>query len=147
MDHSQTDLPLHLFHHGENFKTYELMGAHPTIRDRKRGFVFRVWAPHASAVFVVGDFNAWGESHPMRRISDGGLFEGCVSADVFGEGSLYKFKLKTPHGDRFKADPYGTAMQTPPETATVYRDTAGHAWRDASWLAYRKKESKKPLFP
>ncbi len=131
----------YLFHQGTNYRAYDYLGVHRA----EDGYVFRVWAPHASAAFVVGDFNAWGETHPMRRISEGGIFEGCVSVDVFGEGSLYKFKLKTPHGDRFKADPYGRAMQKPPETASIYRDTAGYVWRDASWLAYRRRETKKPL--
>ena len=134
-------MALYLFHQGTNYRAYDYLGAHRA----QDGFVFRVWAPHATEAFVVGDFNAWGESHPMTRISDGGVFEGFVPSREFGEGSLYKFKLKTPHGDRFKADPYGTAMQKPPETATVYRDIEGYAWRDAAWLAYRKRESGKPL--
>ena len=68
----QTDLPLHLFHHGENFKTYELMGAHSAICNKKRGFVFRVWAPRAQSVSVVGEFNEWNpDSHVMERMIDG----------------------------------------------------------------------------
>ena len=65
----ETDLPLHLFHHGENFKTYELMGAHPATQNRKRGYVFRVWAPRAESVSVLGAFNNWDENaHVISRI-------------------------------------------------------------------------------
>ena len=72
----QTDFPLHLFHHGENFKTYELMGAHPATFNRKRGYVFRVWAPHAESVSIIGLFNNWDETtHVMQRMIDGETFE------------------------------------------------------------------------
>ena len=72
MSEIKTDFPLHLFHHGENFKTYELMGAHPAIHQRKRGFIFRVWAPRAKQVSIIGEFNNWDEnSHLMNRMIDG----------------------------------------------------------------------------
>ena len=48
------DYPLHLFHHGENFKTYELMGAHPATLNKQQGFLFRVWAPRATSVSIIG---------------------------------------------------------------------------------------------
>lgn len=63
-------MALYLFHQGTNYRAYDYLGAHRA----QDGFVFRVWAPHATEAFVVGDFNAWGESHPMTRISDGGVF-------------------------------------------------------------------------
>ena len=63
----QTDVPLHLFHHGENFKTYEFMGAHATTVKKKKGYVFRVWAPRAKSVSVIGSFNGWDmNAHPME---------------------------------------------------------------------------------
>ena len=72
----QTDVPLHLFHHGENFETYRLMGAHPAIYKRRRGFIFRVWAPRAKRVSIIGEFNNWNEdSHVMEKMIDGETFE------------------------------------------------------------------------
>ena len=53
------DFPLYVFHHGKNFKAYEFFGAHPHKENGKKGFIFRVWAPHAEEVSVVGDFNDW----------------------------------------------------------------------------------------
>ena len=135
------NLAPYLFHQGTNFKAYEYLGVSRVGED----FVFRVWAPHATEAFVIGDFNGWSEETPMTRVTDGGIFEAAVSGKCFGIGSLYKFKLKTPHGDRYKADPYGRYMQKPPETASVYFDTEGYEWRDAGYLAWRKKEAKKPL--
>jgi len=134
------ELAPYYFHQGTNYESYAYLGVHK----KGESFVFRVWAPNAVAAFVVGDFNDWSESDPMTRISDGGVFEGEVSSERFGNGSIYKFKLHTPHGDRYKADPYGTYMECPPETASVYFDIEGYEWRDASYLSYRRREAKKP---
>ena len=126
----------YLFHQGTNYRSFDYLGVH------REGdvYAFRVWAPHATAVFAVGDFNNWSERDPLVRISDGGLFEGFVGADRFGEGSSYKFKLKTPNGERYKADPYAFCAEVPPATASVYRDIEGYAWRDATWMAHRAKK-------
>ena len=51
----ESDFPLYIFHHGKNYKAYEFFGAHPEKREKNKGFVFRVWAPHAETVSVVGD--------------------------------------------------------------------------------------------
>ena len=112
----------YLFHQGTNYHSYQYLGAHKEEGE----YVFRVWAPNAYVAFVVGDFNGWEETHPMERVSDGGIFEGRVAASIFGAGSLYKYKLKTPHGDRYKADPYGTYMPPMPETATASFDIEGY---------------------
>ena len=53
------DYNLYLFHQGTNYRAYEIMGAHFTERDGKKGVRFAVWAPHAKSVSVVGDFNNW----------------------------------------------------------------------------------------
>jgi len=73
----------YLFHQGTNYRSFDYLGVHR----EGDAYAFRVWAPHATAVFAVGDFNGWSESDPLVRISNGGLFEGFVSADRFGEGS------------------------------------------------------------
>ena len=76
MAYFDTDTPLYLFHHGENCKAYEFLGAHPATYNRKRGFIFRVWAPHAQSVSIVGEFNGWDSStHVMERMIDGETFE------------------------------------------------------------------------
>ena len=53
MINMQTDMPLHLFHHGENFNAYELFGAHKAVQNGKRGYIFRVFAPRAKSVSVI----------------------------------------------------------------------------------------------
>ncbi len=137
----QTDLPLHLFHHGENFKTYELMGAHPAICDRRRGFVFRVWAPRAKQVSVIGEFNNWDEnSHLMKRMVDGETFELFIPG--LKNFDTYKFCIVT-NDDRklYKADPYAFHAETPGTTsfnASKLFDLNGYKWTDKAYLDKRK---------
>lgn len=135
------DLPLYLFHQGTNYQCYDYLGAHLTPSGEA---VFRVWAPHAGAVFLVGDFNGWGDGDPMTRVSEGGVFEITLPAGRAAPGALYKYKLQTPNGVRYKADPYAFSCQKPPETASVFFDLSGYAWRDASWMAYREKAMADP---
>lgn len=137
----ENTLAPYLFHQGTNYHAHEYLGVHRVAH----GFVFRVWAPHAEAAFVVGEFNGWQESHPMTRVTDGGVFEATLPASCFGQGQLYKFKMKTPHGDVYKSDPYGTYAGQYPETASIYFDIDGYKWRDDGWLAYRRREAKKPI--
>ena len=135
------DLPLYLFHQGTNYQCYDYLGAHLTPCGEA---VFRVWAPHAEAVFLVGDFNGWSDGDPMTRVSEGGVFEVTLAPGRVASGALYKYKLQTPNGVRYKADPYAFSCQKPPETASVFFDLSGYAWRDASWMAYREKAMADP---
>lgn len=125
-------LAAYLFHQGTNYKAQEYLGAH---REGER-FVLRVWAPHAERVFAVGDFNAWQESDPMQRVSEGGIFEARVCAEV---GGLYKFKIYAGGQVLYKADPYARQAGVPPETASVLADDAPFAWGDAGYLDHRAR--------
>ena len=136
------DLPLYLFHQGTNFCAWEYLGVHRT----DKGFVARVWAPNAQRVFLVGDFNAWGESHPMQRVSEKGVFECELAPHTLAEGALYKFKICHANGVSFKADPYARGMGEPPETASVYRDLEGFCWTDAGYLSWRARKMRKQAY-
>ena len=133
-----TDTPLYLFHHGENFKTYELMGAHSAVLDKQRGYVFRVWAPRAQSVSVVGDFNGWNaSSNPMQKMIDGETFETFIpNVDTF---VAYKYCIRTQDGRTlFKADPYAFHSETPgtySSNASKLYDLSGYKWGDRE---YRK---------
>ena len=124
--------PVYLFHEGNNFEAYRYFGAHPETRGTKQGVVFRVWAPHAKAVSVVGDFNSWiPGSHPMYTVSDGiweAFIEGIQQYDV------YKYCVTTPSDDlQFKADPYAFHTETRPSNASKVYDIQGYQWGDAEW--------------
>ena len=94
----------YLFHCGNNYRSYELFGAH---RMDGGGYLFRVWAPRAVAISLVGDFNNWDiEADPFIKLEDDEtIWEArCPSAK---EGDLYKFAVKTDKGEiHFKADPF-----------------------------------------
>ena len=126
------ELAAYLFHQGTNFKAWEYLGAHREGQE----WVLRVWAPHARAVFAVGEFNAWQESDPLQRVSEGGVFEGRVRAPM---GALYKYKLYTDSGVLYKADPYATRAGCPPETASVLWELGEYPWQDASYLSWRAR--------
>jgi len=141
MNGFQTDLPLHLFHHGENFKTYELMGVHPAMHQKKKGFVFRVWAPRAQQVSVVGEFNDWNEStHVMKQMIDGETFE--LFIPDLKNFDVYKYCIKTIDGRTiYKADPYAFHSETPGTTshnASKVYELTEFPWTDQSYWDKRK---------
>ena len=71
-----SDLPVYLFKQGNNCEAYRYFGAHMETRAGEAGVVFRVWAPHAVAISVVGDFNSWKPgSHPMRKVDGDSVWE------------------------------------------------------------------------
>ncbi|MBQ7541277.1 MAG: 1,4-alpha-glucan branching protein GlgB [Clostridia bacterium] len=123
------------FHQGTNSKAYEYLGAH---RCADGGAVFRVWAPHALGVSVAGDFNGWDvQASPMRRVTDGGVFEAVVpGVQVY---DAYKYYIRGADGvARFKADPYAFHAQTRPETASKFVELTGYDWQDDAWMAQRR---------
>ena len=127
------DMAPYLFHQGTNFHAADYLGAHRT----PEGFTFRVWAPNAKEVFVVGDFAGWDVGLPMRRITDGGIWEAeRIEAQ---NGQAYKFRIVTGDGRvLYKADPYGVMMECPPATASRLYDSS-YVWRDAGWMKHRAK--------
>lgn len=137
MSESQTNFPLHLFHHGTNFKAYETMGAHPAVHNRKHGYVFRVWAPHAKRVSVVGDFNKWDKTaHVMQKLIDKETFELFIpDLKIY---DVYKYCIETQDGRfLYKADPYAFHAETPgpgsPNASKLY-DLSGFKWTDKEYL-------------
>ncbi len=129
------NLAPYLFHQGTNYKTYEYLGAH-----RENGeTVFRTWAPKADAVYVVGDFNGWTDETPMKKITDGGIWEARIGCSAFGDYSVYKYKIRNADKDYYKADPYAYHTETPPDTASKFYDIEGYDWQDGGWMEQRRK--------
>ncbi|MDE7087527.1 MAG: 1,4-alpha-glucan branching enzyme, partial [Clostridia bacterium] len=106
---------LEIFHNGGDIKAYEFFGCH---RIGGGKYVFRVWAPHAQTVSVVGDFNGWRDgADVMSRLQDGESFFAEVSAH---EGDKYKFCITTFEGRKIlKADPYSFRSDFPSSDASV----------------------------
>ena len=125
--------PLHLFHEGKNFEAYKFFGSVRGEKDGQTGYYFRVWAPHAQAVSVVGNFNSWNDTkNTMERISDTEVWEAFVAG--LERYETYKYSVTTRSGKKImKADPYGTHMETAPATATKIYEISGFEWSDSVW--------------
>jgi 1,4-alpha-glucan branching enzyme len=127
---------------GTHVRLYDRLGAHAIVHEGTPGVHFAVWAPNASRVSVVGDFNAWdGRMHTMRRRVDTGVWE--IFVPGIGEGAIYKYEVLGPQRELLplKADPVGFAAELRPSTASVVCDTSRFEWNDAAWMAERAKRN------
>ena len=135
---SNGNLAAYLFHQGTNYRSYEYFGCHKT----EYGYVFRVFAPRARRIYVVGDFNSWSEECPMSRITGDGIWETVIPIDRISEGDRYKYKIICDEKTLYKADPFAVRAECPPDTASVVYELDGYQWRDSGWLDYRGRRSK-----
>ncbi|PJG84070.1 1,4-alpha-glucan branching protein GlgB [Caviibacterium pharyngocola] len=113
-----SDLDNWLLAEGSHLRPYEILGAHFMECDGVPGVNFRLWAPNAKRVSVVGDFNYWdGRRHPMRFHPACGVWELFLPKVALGQ--LYKFELIDCYDQlRLKADPYAFSSQLRPDTAS-----------------------------
>lgn len=136
----------YFFHQGTNYYAYRYLGFHilPCL-DGEKAAVFRTWAPHAESVYLVGDFNGWDNSLPMKRITDGGIYEIILPAENVHDGDNYKFRIVTPDGRILeKADPYAFYAEKPPLTASRLDISMPFSWTDTGYLENRSKTVKAP---
>ncbi|MBE6700318.1 MAG: 1,4-alpha-glucan branching protein GlgB [Ruminococcaceae bacterium] len=125
------------FHQGTNTKTYEYLGAH---REKDK-FFFRVWAPNAESVSVVGDFNFWDTSSlKMERITEKGIWEAVCDSNEIREFQKYKFFIVGSGKEVYKADPYAFFSERPPKTASVIYTLPDYNWTDSGYIKYRKSK-------
>ena len=131
------ELDRYLFGEGRHYQLYHKLGAHPYTYRGQDGYYFAVWAPHAAAVSLVGDFTAWNpDATPMKPVADSGIYELFVPG--LGVGQLYKFAITTHTGTiLFKADPYAFSAEYRPGTASVTADIRGFKWNDSKWMESR----------
>ena len=122
------------FHIGTSCRAYEIFGCH----QNSENYIFRVWAPNADKVFLVGDFNGWADTHEMARVTRGGIFEIGVDTGSVSVGSKYKYKIYSGGRVLYKSDPYGTKMERPPNAASVVAGEYDFEWHDKGWLMHRK---------
>lgn len=133
------ELDRYLYGEGRHYQLFEKLGAHPITYQGRQGFYFAVWAPHAEAVSVVGDFNGWDlDSTPMMPVEDSGIYEAFVP-DI-SEGHLYKYAITTSTGKiLFKADPYAFSAEYRPGTASLTADICDYSWADGAWMEKRQQ--------
>ena len=136
---ARNELPIYLFHQGTNFRAHDFFGCH--FDQVTEQAAFRVWAPNALEVSVVGDWNDWAQqAHPMTRISDAGVWE--VSIEGVQMWQRYKFSILGPdHVRRLKADPFAFHAETEGSTASIVCDIADYEWGDGDWMRNRRGKS------
>lgn len=131
----RNEMPISCFHQGSNFHAYELLGSRSSKRKGVSGVVFRVWAPHAKSVSVVGDFNLWNRAqNPMDRINEEGLWEAFLPG--IKQGEPYQYSVEGTDGTLFlKSDPYAYYRT---EGKSAYYDLSRFNWKDGEWMEQRK---------
>ena len=138
-----TDFDIDLFKSGKHYKLYEKFGSHAMNVDGVDGTYFAVWAPSASSVSVIGDFNYWNDKqHQLNvRWDESGIWEGFIPNALVG--MRYKYKIQS-HNNQIvteKADPYALSSEQPPNTASIIADIEGYSWKDKAWMGYRKNKN------
>ena len=130
--------PLDQFLAGDSVRAYEFMGSHFVSWNDRLGVVFRVWAPNALSVSVVGDFNDWDQdANYMYRISDSGVWE--LFIEGVQEFACYKYCVETSwHERRLKTDPYAFHCELRPDNASRVYNIDGYEWHDEAWYRYKK---------
>ena len=135
-----SDFDLHLLAEGKHWTSYRKLGAQLRTVDGISGVNFALWAPNATGISIVGDFNEWNpRRHAMRKHIPSGIWELFVPG--LADGAIYKYHIR--HRDQVfeKADPYGFAAELPPRTASKVADLARHSWNDGEWMANRRKNN------
>ena len=137
------NLAIYYFHQGTTIKAYELLGAHYT----KKCTRFCVWAPNATSVSIVGEFNNWDPSaHQMTRINNEGLYE--ITINGVKEFACYQYAIKTKRGKLiYKSDPYAFHSELRPAKASKVYNLKGYKFKDSKWMKNRIKNQgyNKPL--
>ena len=127
-----------LFYSGRDCRAFDYMGAHPFVQDGEQGYLFRVYAPEAEKVSVMGEFNDWNRDADYMMRDEQDIWEKFIPN--IPEYAAYKYSVWAKSGDVFdKSDPYGFHFETRPGNATKAYDLDGYEWGDASWLDWRKK--------
>jgi 1,4-alpha-glucan branching enzyme len=131
------DLDLYLLGEGSDKRIYEKLGSQVRTLEGVKGTRFAVWAPNASRVSVVGEFNDWdGRRHIMRLHPGNGIWE--IFLPGVGTGARYKYEMLDADGKLLplKMDPYGNYHEPPPGNASIVYDSA-YDWQDKAWTDKR----------
>ena len=124
------------FFGGTDSEAYRFLGAHRAQRGGEEGYLFRLWAPNAARVSVVGDFCGWDAgAYPMAR-NEHGLWERFIPG--LKQFDAYKYAVTSAQGKTvLKADPYAFHAETRPGTASKLYDLPDYRWGDGAWRASR----------
>jgi 1,4-alpha-glucan branching enzyme len=130
------------FQNGTNYRCHELFGSHAMEVNDIAGYYFAVWAPNATFISVIGNFNHWNkESHPLYvRLDNSGIWEGFIPN--LAKGESYKYHIHGYAGLKLdKGDPYAVFWEVRPKTASITWNL-DYTWRDDEWMKKRKEHNK-----
>ena len=127
------------FLRGEADDAYTLMGAHPISGGD--GYVFRVWAPNARSIRLVGDFNFWNTEELWMQKDPDGIWE--IESRFAKKGDRYQYYVERQDGSFvYKSDPYAFRFANLPETASIVWEIGDFPWTDGE---YRKRKWKQDV--
>lgn len=128
------------FHYRYAIDAYNYLGCHQEYQDGVYSLIFRVYAPHAEKVSVVGDFNNWDEKmYPMTKITKEGIWE--VRTENLPVYTNYKYWIKNGNKILYKQDPYGFHAETNGGTCSKVYHLNTFKFDDDKWIEKRKHES------
>lgn len=129
---------LYTFGIGENFHIQNYFGVHREQNGNEEGFVFRVWAPNAEDLHLIGDFSNWSEKPIQMTKNEAGVWE--VFTTLPQEGQLYKYLVKRKGGQAVeKMDPVAVYLEKRPGTGAVVKVLRDKKWKDSLWMGRRKR--------
>ncbi len=140
-------IDVYLFNEGRHRRLWELLGAHvlpSSATDAEPGVRFTVWAPNARQVYVVGDWNHWGDGMPMHPVGSSGIWAAVV--EQARSGHAYKYAVVHQSGRTvLKADPMARHAEHPPDNSSVVVGPSAHQWTDGTWMQARSNLPAAPL--
>ena len=140
---------LHDFLTGNTTRAYEYFGAHfiasETEGKKERGVIFRLYAPLAEDVSVIGSFNNWDVgAHKMQKVDLVGVWE--VFIPGLKEYESYKYHFRNAKGQYVdKADPYAFYSEYRPATCSRLFDIENFIWHDSSYMKSRNRSFDDPM--
>ena len=137
-ENKNNDFEKYLFHQGTNYNSYKWLGCHIRKYKEKFKYTFRVWAPNAEKIYLIGDFNFWNEEFLMYRLKESGVWEYVFTSEYNLIGDKYKYKIYSQGRVLEKQDPYAFFSETRGRTASIIYDLK-FKWNDKKWIDERYK--------
>ena len=124
---------------GQTIDAFRYFGAHFVTQNGERGVMFRLYAPLADDVSVIGEFNGWDvRVHKMSKIDDSGVWELFIPGLV--DYQSYKYHFRNAKGEWVdKADPVAFYSELRPNSCSRTFDIEGFIWHDDEWLKTRSR--------
>lgn len=133
------NLAAYYLQNGKGTHAYRYFGVHRLVQGQEWSYVFRVAAPGADNVNLVGEWNGW-QPIPMQRLGGSGVWELVWQAGICPEGLRYKYRVQKGEHVHDKADPYARMSESGGEGASVICTESHYAWQDEKYLARRAQQ-------